>query len=219
MPRPCLCRELTALLHRGVEDGHPAGPGEDGMRLVSTRGSPLMGSGKSFTPCSRMHWANSRACSCFSALLLPPMNPGGCRSLHALMAFLNVAVLVSSDEPFAIASMVSSPDASGSGNAATPLLAHALGELHRPLSDGVLGTRAAGAALVGSSARSSPRRSRRRWPGRPGAGARFSLVHPWVLCRVGVHGRATVIAGLGAQFEVPWLVAIDLAQPVRGAVL
>jgi hypothetical protein len=36
--------------------------------------------------------------------------------------------------------------------------------------------------------------------------------------RVGVHGRATVIAGFGAQFVVPGFVAVDLAQPVLGAV-
>ena len=50
-----------------------------------------------------------------------PVNPGGCRSLHAPMAFSNDALFVSSDEPFAIASMVRPPDASGSGNALTPL--------------------------------------------------------------------------------------------------
>ena len=32
-------------------------------------------------------------------------------------------------------------------------------------------------------------------------------------------GRATVIDGVGAQLVVPGLVAVDLAQPVRGAVL
>src|SRR5215208_2737146 len=37
------------------------------------------------------------------------------------MACLNAGVLVSSDEPFATASMVSSPDAGGSGNSLTPL--------------------------------------------------------------------------------------------------
>ena len=50
-----------------------------------------------------------------------PVNPGGSRSLHALMARLNAAQLVSTDEPFATPSMVNSPDASGSGNALTPL--------------------------------------------------------------------------------------------------
>ena len=37
--------------------------------------------------------------------------------------------------------------------------------------------------------------------------------------RLGVHGRATVIDGFGSQFVVPGLVAVDLAQPVLGAVL
>src|SRR4029453_2300366 len=81
---------------------------EDGIRFVSTRGSPLTGSGKSFTPFSRMHWANLRAADCCSGLLLPPVNPGGSRSLHAPRACFHAGLLVSSDEPFAIASMVSS---------------------------------------------------------------------------------------------------------------
>ena len=46
-----------------------------------------------------------------------------------------------------------------------------------------------------------------------------SLLHPWIVRRVGVHGRATVIDGFGAQFVVPGFVAVDLAQPVLGAVL
>src|SRR5215210_2051196 len=52
--------------------------------------------------------------------------------------------------------------------------------------------------------------------------ARWSLVgppSPWIVRRVGVHGRATVIAGFGAQFVVPGFVAVGLAQPVFGAVL
>jgi hypothetical protein len=53
---------------------------------------------------------------------LSPVNPGGSRSLHALRACSNAAELVSTHEPFATASMVNSPDASGSGNALTPLL-------------------------------------------------------------------------------------------------
>jgi len=36
------------------------------------------------------------------------------------MACLNAAALVSTDEPFATASIVNSPDAFGSGNARTP---------------------------------------------------------------------------------------------------
>ena len=45
-----------------------------------------------------------------------------------------------------------------------------------------------------------------------------SLLHPGIVRRVGVHGRATVIDGFGAQFVVPGFVAVDLAQPVLGAV-
>ena len=48
--------------------------------------------------------------------------------------------------------------------------------------------------------------------------ARTSLLHPWIVRRVGVHGRAAAIDGLRAQLVVPGLVAVDLAQPVRGAV-
>ena len=109
----------------------PPGSAADGIRFVSMRGPSGVGSGKSFTPFSRMHWANLRAACCCWVVRLLPVNPGGSRSLHALMACLNAAALGSSDEPFATASMVSSPDASGSGNALTPFVAHALGELHR----------------------------------------------------------------------------------------
>ena len=49
--------------------------------------------------------------------------------------------------------------------------------------------------------------------------ANGSLLHPRIVRRVGVHGRATVIDGFGAQFVVPGFVAVDLAQPVLGAVL
>src|SRR5262245_57748303 len=47
----------------------------------------------------------------------------------------------------------------------------------------------------------------------------WSLLRPWIVRRVGVHGRANVSAGLGAEFVVPRFVAVDLAQPVRGSVL
>ena len=50
-----------------------------------------------------------------------PGNPAGSRSLHASKACVNAALLVSTDEPFAIPSMVTSPVASGSGNALIPL--------------------------------------------------------------------------------------------------
>ena len=59
-------------------------------------------------------------------------------------------------------------------------------------------------------------RTARRRPARP---VRWSLLHPGIVRRVGVHGRATVIDGVGAQFVVPGFVAVDLAQPVLGAVL
>ena len=39
-------------------------------------------------------------------------------------------------------------------------------------------------------------------------------LHPRIVRRVGVHARATMIDGFGAQFVVPGLVAVDLAQPV-----
>ena len=47
----------------------------------------------------------------------------------------------------------------------------------------------------------------------------WSLLHPWILRGVVVHARATAIDGYGAQFVMPGLVAVDLAQPVLGAVL
>ena len=39
----------------------------------------------------------------------------------------------------------------------------------------------------------------------------WSLLHPWIVRRVGVNGRATVIDGFRAQFVVPGFVAVDLA--------
>ena len=39
----------------------------------------------------------------------------------------------------------------------------------------------------------------------------WSLLHSWIVRRVGVHGKATVIDGVGAQFVVPGFVAVDLA--------
>src|SRR5690348_2117459 len=93
----------------------------DGIRFVSTSGPSGSGSGKSFTPLARTHWANLRAFACSWGLLLWPVNPAGSRSLHALRACLKAALLVSSDEPFAMPSMVNWPDASGSGKPLTPL--------------------------------------------------------------------------------------------------
>src|SRR5215210_6784180 len=48
---------------------------------------------------------------------------------------------------------------------------------------------------------------------------RGSLLHPRIVRGVGIDRRATLIDGSGAQLEVPGLVAVDLAQPVAGAVL
>ncbi len=42
-------------------------------------------------------------------------------------------------------------------------------------------------------------------------------MHPWILGGVGIHGWAAVIDGFGAQFVVPGFVAVDLAQPILGA--
>ncbi len=55
--------------------------------------------------------------------------------------------------------------------------------------------------------------------GSPDADHAGSLLHPWIVRRVGVHGRAAVIDRFRAQFVVPGFVAVDLAQPVLGAVL
>src|SRR4051794_17388832 len=52
-----------------------------------------------------------------------------------------------------------------------------------------------------------------------GTPGRSPLLHPWIVRSVRVHGGATVIAGCRAQFVVPWLVAVDPAQPVRSAEL
>ena len=49
------------------------------------------------------------------------MNPGGSRFLHALRACWNAGEFGLSTEPFAIPSMVSWPDALGSGKLLTPL--------------------------------------------------------------------------------------------------
>ena len=56
-----------------------------------TSGSPLTGSGKSFTPFSRMHWANLRLADCSLGVRFALKLPGGCRSLHAATAFVKTA--------------------------------------------------------------------------------------------------------------------------------
>src|SRR5215208_3858043 len=47
-------------------------------------------------------------------------------------------------------------------------------------------------------------------------GSRY--VHPWILRGVGVCGSATAIDRFGLQFVMPGLVAVDLTQPIVGAV-
>jgi hypothetical protein len=47
----------------------------------------------------------------------------------------------------------------------------------------------------------------------------WSLLHPWIVRGVGIHRRTATAGGFGAQFVVPGFVAVDLAQPVLGAVL
>jgi len=94
---------------------------EDGIRFVSTSGPFNVGSGKSGTPLSRTHWANLRRVVNCWGVTLGPVNPGGSRVLHALMARLNAGLLGSSDEPFTTPSIVYEPDALGSGNPLTPL--------------------------------------------------------------------------------------------------
>src|SRR5512132_2892636 len=72
----------------------------DGIFVVSTRGSPLTGSGKSLTPFARMHCANSRAAdNCF-----------GLRCAH----FVHTAGLT------LIPKVGHSPDAFGSGKSGYP---------------------------------------------------------------------------------------------------
>ena len=62
----------------------PPGLLEDGILVVSIRGSPFTGSGKSFTPFSRTHSANLRAADCCLGLRLPLNAPGGSSALHAV---------------------------------------------------------------------------------------------------------------------------------------
>ena len=57
-----------------------------------------------------------------------------------------------------------------------------------------------------------------RVPGRRPNRRVGSGLHPWILGRVGVHGGATVLDGVGPELVVPGFVTVDLAQPVRGAV-
>src|SRR5439155_26472684 len=84
-----------------------------GILVVSIRGSPLTGSGKSFTPWSRTHWANLRLADCSLGVRFALNAPGGWRALHASTAFVNTSLLTSTPK-------LKSPFGSGSGKWGTP---------------------------------------------------------------------------------------------------
>src|SRR3954453_8586664 len=71
----------------------PPGRLKEGILYVSTTGSPLTGSGKSFTPLARTHWANLRVADCCLAVRFALNVPGGCRALHALTARVHTVSL------------------------------------------------------------------------------------------------------------------------------
>src|SRR5436190_7985639 len=71
----------------------PPGRLEDGILVVSMSGSPLTGSGKSFTPWSRTHWANLKLADCCLGVRFPDNVPGGCSALQALVACFHTAGL------------------------------------------------------------------------------------------------------------------------------
>src|SRR5262249_52981656 len=87
----------------------PSGVSVDGIFVVSTMGSPWTGSGKSLTPCARMHWANLRAADNCLGLRCALKEPGGCSSLHARRALPHPAGLT------LIPKVGTSPDVFGSG--------------------------------------------------------------------------------------------------------
>lgn len=59
----------------------------------------------------------------------------------------------------------------------------------------------------------------RRSPPSESPGSARGSLHPRILGRVCVGGRAAVFGGAGSQFEVPGLVVVDLAQPKSPTVL
>src|SRR5262249_3370176 len=91
----------------------PPGLLEDGIFVVSIRGSPLTGSGKSLTPCWRTQAANRSASDCCFGLRFPLKAPGGSRALHASTAFFHTAGVTSIPKMY-------SPFAFGSGKWGTP---------------------------------------------------------------------------------------------------
>ena len=94
----------------------------DGIRFVSTRGPSGVGSGKSFTPLSRMHWANLRAAVLLLGAPLVAREPRWLQVLARADGLLErrgcscPATSRSRSDRWS-----SSPDASGSGNSLTPL--------------------------------------------------------------------------------------------------
>src|SRR4051812_25212430 len=92
----------------------PPGLLEDGILYVSISGSPLMGSGKSFTPLSRTHWANLRLADCSLGVRFELSAPGGFRALQASTAFSHTSLVTSTPK-------LESPFGSGSGKWGTPL--------------------------------------------------------------------------------------------------
>src|SRR5690349_18648166 len=92
----------------------PPGRFDDGILYVSIIGSPLAGSGKSLTPCSRTHWANLRLAACCFGVRFELNAPGGFSALHASIALSHTPLLTSTPKFCA-------PFESGSGKWGTPL--------------------------------------------------------------------------------------------------
>src|SRR5207237_5223353 len=91
----------------------PPGLLEDGILYVSIMGSPLTGSGKSFTPWSRTHRANLRLADCCLGLRFELRAPGGLSALHASTALSHTSLLTSTPK-------FHWPFGSGSGKCGTP---------------------------------------------------------------------------------------------------
>ena len=119
--------------------------------------------------------------------------PGGCSALHAPLRPARYPPRVTLRSPYR---RCGSPGRSGSGK---PLDAVAAA---RP------GVTATWPTVAVRSRPSPPRANQAR------SIVYTSLLHPRVVGRVGVHGRAAPIDGVRPQLEVPRLVAVDLAQPV-----
>ena len=201
----------------------PPGLLEDGILYVSISGSPLTGSGKSFTPLSRTHWANRRLADCSLGVRFELNAPGGLRALHASMAFSHTS-LVTSTPKFV------SPFGSGSGKWGTPFarmhsanftaFSCLVSFLSAPLPVSVLPTVAVLPAVPVSEAAFEPQPALiSATVARAASG--HSLVMAASLDRA--SGRRTWAGNrdrrLRAQLVVPGLVAVDRAQPVAGAVL